>query len=105
MTFTESIQTCFVKYADFRGRASRSEFWWWSLFTLVVGVSLATISDRLNLAFTLATLLPGCAVTARRLHDTGHSGWLQLLWLVPILGWIPLIIWCAQEGKGERAAG
>lgn len=106
MTFTESVRTCFVKYADFSGRASRSEFWWWALFTLVASVALAVISQTLSLAFTLATLLPYLAVTSRRLHDTDRSGWAQLIGLIPIVGLIVIVVWLAQEGKpASRSAG
>jgi uncharacterized membrane protein YhaH (DUF805 family) len=101
MTFTESIRTCFTKYADFNGRASRSEFWWWVLFSLVASMALGVISDKLSGAFTIATLLPFIAVTARRLHDTDRSGWLQLVGLIPVIGWILMIVWCAQEGKSS----
>lgn len=99
MTFVDSVRTCFSKYADFNGCASRSEFWWWALFDLVGAIALGVISDRVSAAFTLATLLPYFAVTTRRLHDTDRSGWLQLLAFIPIVGWILLIVWCAQEGK------
>lgn len=99
MTFIESVSTCFKKYADFNGCASRSEFWWWVLFVLIVSMVLSAINEKLSLVFTLATLLPYFAVTARRLHDTDRSGWLQLLGLIPVIGWILLIYWCAQEGK------
>ena len=76
MTFADSIRTCFAKYADFNGTASRSEFW----------------------LFYLAVLLPDLAVGARRLHDTGKSGWWQLLLIVP-LGVIVLIVFWVQESK------
>ena len=99
MTFTESIRTCFNKYADFNGRAPLSEFWWWVLFNLVASTVLGIISHRLSAAFSVASLLPYIAVTARRLHDTNRSGWLQLLVLVPIIGWVLLIVWCAQDSK------
>jgi uncharacterized membrane protein YhaH (DUF805 family) len=101
MTFVESVRTCFTKYADFNGRAPRSEFWWWALFNVVAITALDVISDKLSLAFTLATLLPYFAVTSRRLHDTGRSGWLQLLGFIPIIGWILVLVWCAQEGKSQ----
>jgi uncharacterized membrane protein YhaH (DUF805 family) len=110
MTFVESVRTCFVKYADFTGCATRAEFWWWTLFNLVGTIALGVVSDKLSVAFTLATALPYLAVTARRLHDTDRSGWLQLLGFIPVIGWILLIVWCAQEGKhpnrftGETAA-
>lgn len=99
MTFTDSIRTCFTKYADFKGCASLSEFWWWVLFTIVTNLLLGVFSDALSMLFSLATLVPGIAVTARRLHDTNRSGWLQLLVLVPIIGWILLIVWCVQDRK------
>lgn len=79
--------------------ASLPEFWWWVLFTIVAGMALGAIDSRLADAFTIVTFLPGIAVTARRLHDTNRSGWLQLLVLIPIVGWILLIVWCVQERK------
>lgn len=104
-TFVDAIKICFNKYADFNGCASRPEFWWWILFTFIATAVFGSISARLSSAFSLVTLLPGIAVTARRLHDTDRSGWLQLLWLIPIVGWILLIIWCAEEGKPNRYGG
>ncbi|HVB48260.1 MAG TPA: DUF805 domain-containing protein [Burkholderiales bacterium] len=99
MTFVEAIRICFTKYADFSGRAARPEFWWWALFCLIAPLALGVIDDRFSGAFALATLLPYLAVTSRRLHDTDRSGWLQLLALIPIVGWILLVIWCAQASK------
>lgn len=99
MTFIESVRSCFVKYADFNGCARRSEYWWFMLFGLVGTLSFEIVSDRLSWAFTVATFLPSIAVTARRLHDTDRSGWLQLIALIPIIGWVPFIIWCTQQGK------
>jgi uncharacterized membrane protein YhaH (DUF805 family) len=99
MTFGESINTCFSKYADFNGRASRSEYWWWVLFTFLASIAINMVSHHVSGFFSLATLLPSLAVGARRLHDTDRSGWLQLLWMVPVIGWILLIVWLAQEGK------
>jgi len=102
MTFTESISTCFKKYASFDGIASRSEFWWFFLFLLLAGMALGLVSDVLAGVFNLATLLPSLAVGTRRLHDTDRSGWFQLLWLVPVVGWIILIVLYAQDGKANR---
>lgn len=105
MTFTESIQTCFTKYATFDGVASRPEFWWFTLFVWVANILVNFFGgDFAGFVFSLATLVPSLAVGARRLHDTDRSGWLQLLWLVPVIGWIILIIWLAQEGKANRYA-
>ena len=105
MTFGESISICFTKYADFTGRASRSEFWWWTLFVILASIATGLISDMVSALFSLATLLPGLAVGARRLHDTDRSGWLQLLWFIPIIGWIILIVWFVQEGKEPNRFG
>jgi uncharacterized membrane protein YhaH (DUF805 family) len=99
MTFVDSIRTCFKKYADFKGCASVSEFWWWVLFTVIAGLALGVISDRLSTAFSILTFVPGMAVAARRLHDTNRSGWLQLLVFIPIIGLILLIVWWVQERK------
>lgn len=99
MTFGESISTCFSKYAAFDGRARRSEFWWFFLFTVLVSAASGMVSEILSGLFSLGVLLPSLAVGARRLHDIDKSGWFLLLWLIPIIGWIVLIFWAVQEGK------
>ncbi len=104
MTFQESIKTCFNKYADFNGRATRSEFWWFVLFLVLVSLGLSIISAILSALFSLAILLPSITVSTRRLHDTGRSGWWQLIGFVPIIGWIVLIVFMAQEGKNAMPA-
>ena len=105
MTFIDAIKICFTKYADFAGCASRPEFWWWVLFTFIASATLGAVSQNLSGAFTIATVVPGIAVTTRRLHDTDRSGWWQLIWFIPIIGWIVLIIWCAEAGKPNRYEG
>ena len=105
MTFVESIKTCFSKYADFSGRATRSEFWWWALFAALVSAATGIVSEMLSGLFSLAILLPYLAVGARRLHDTNRSGWFQLLSLIPLIGWIILLIWFVQEGKEPNNYG
>lgn len=99
MTFIDAIKTCFSKYADFSGKASRSEFWWWVLFVFIGSVIFGVISEKLSLVFSLATLLPYIAVTARRLHDIDKSGWMQLVGLIPLVGWIFLLIWLVSASK------
>jgi len=99
MTFGESISVCFKKYVGFDGRASRSEFWWFVLFTFLVSLALGIVSQSLSSLFSLAVLLPSLAVGSRRLHDTDRSAWFLLLWLIPVIGWIILIVWAIQEGK------
>lgn len=101
MTFQESIKICFAKYADFSGRASRPEYWWFILFIILAGLAISLVSQELSGLFTLGTLLPSIAAAARRLHDTNRSGWWQLIVLVPVVGFIVLVVLLAQEGKGE----
>jgi uncharacterized membrane protein YhaH (DUF805 family) len=103
MTFGESIKTCFSKYADFNGRASRSEYWWFVLFIFLASSVCSILSQALGGIFAIATLLPWVAAATRRLHDTGRTGWWQLIALVPIIGFIVLIVFLAQEGKPGEA--
>jgi len=78
MSFVAAIQSGFRNYANFRGRASRSEFWWFSLFTLIVQLATSGF-EVLGGLVSLALLLPGLAVHVRRLHDTDRRGW-WVLW-------------------------
>lgn len=98
MTFTESIQTCFRKFATFEGRATRPELWWFVLFTCLGSMVAGMLSDVLRGLFSLVVLLPSIAVGARRLHDIDRSGWWQLISLIPVIGWIVMIYWCVQPG-------
>jgi uncharacterized membrane protein YhaH (DUF805 family) len=95
----KAVRACLTKYAEFNGRAERPEFWWFVLAQLVVGFILNMVLPILGGIFSLAMLVPSLAVGARRLHDIGKSGWLQLLGLIPIIGWILLIYWAAQPGE------
>lgn len=101
-SFGAAISTCFSEYVTFSGRASRSEFWYWVLFTFIGGVVFELVSPEFGWLFSLATFLPGLAVGARRLHDIGRSGWWQLLSFIPIIGWIVLIVWFATRGVVEQ---
>lgn len=98
MSFGESVKTCFQKYVTFKGRARRSEYWWFWLLNLIVSIVTLVLDyklDMINIEFgigalsglyTLIVFLPSLAVSVRRLHDTGHSGWYYLLTFIPILG-------------------
>ena len=123
MSFAEAIKTCFKKYADFSGRASRPEFWWFVLFYYLVillpvvpwiaidarSVNQAPIEDPgtttavavfgvLVVVVFLALLIPYLAAGVRRLHDTGKSGWWWLISFVPF-GSIVLIVFLVLEGN------
>lgn len=102
MTFGRSISTCMSKYVDFSGRAARPEYWWFSLFAVLL-TWFADMADPTRAGSTiisLVLLLPSFSACSRRLHDTGRSGWWQLLSLT-IIGIIPLIIWCASKGESR----
>jgi uncharacterized membrane protein YhaH (DUF805 family) len=93
MTFFESIRVCLIKYAEFNGRALRAEFWWFTLFVILVASALTYLNPNYASVFGVAVLLPQLAVGSRRLHDIGRSGWWQLFLLVPVAGIVvPLIL-------------
>ena len=98
-TFFGAIRVCLTKYADFTGRASRSEFWWFTVFVTLVGAALVYLNQNLSNIFLIAMLLPLLAAGARRLHETGRSGWWQLFILAPVGGIMLLAILWAQPGK------
>ena len=104
MTFQDSIRVCFTKYADFNGTASRAEYWWFIVFLALGGAVTSVADQNYSTIFFLVTLLPLLAVGTRRLRDTGQSGWLQLIALVPVAGIFVLVIFLAQEGKGRALA-
>lgn len=113
MDIQTSIKNCFSNYATFSGRASRSEFWLFQLFTffgsiatLIIDVTILDFSLRddaspTNLIFLLIVMMPSVAVGCRRLHDLNKSGWWQLLNLT-IIGIILLIVWWATQGESKK---
>ena len=102
MTFIESVQTCFTKYATFDGTARRSEYWWFFLFNVIASTVIAVVSTKLSYAYSLVALLPGIAVTTRRLHDTDRSGWWQLISFVPFVGIVVMIVFLCQDNRPNR---
>ena len=92
------------RYAKFDGRAGRAEFWWFALASLIINIGfnvLAQVSgifSLLGFLFSLAVLLPSIGVAIRRLHDTDKTGLFLLLVLIPVIGWIILIVFYIQEG-------
>jgi uncharacterized membrane protein YhaH (DUF805 family) len=120
MSFQDAIRTCLQrKYAEFHGRARRSEYWFFILFTAIVGAVAGILDAIFGLRsgaqyggtgpiqglLQLALLIPTLAVGARRLHDTGRSGWWQLIGLIPIVGWIILIVFFVQDSQPANQHG
>ena len=112
MSFQEAVTTVLTqKYADFSGRARRSEYWFFALASFIVyaiayalGAAIGTMIPYYLVA--LALLVPGLAVGARRLHDTGKSGWLLLIGLIPLIGGIVLLVFFVQDSEpGENQYG
>jgi len=111
MGFSEAVRSGFEHYATFDGRASRPAFWWWTLFAILAGIA-ANIVDAIlgvpifTLVVGLGLLLPNLSVAIRRLHDTGRTGWWILIGLIPLIGFIVLLIFYVQAGDpGENEYG
>lgn len=119
MTFPEAVKSVLSQYVGFSGRARRSEYWWFFLFTMIVFI-VASILDSVLFApdpgstriigpiyglAALALLLPSLAVGVRRLHDTDRTGWWLLIGLVPIVGAILLIVWYCQDSGPDNQYG
>ncbi|MBU8852393.1 DUF805 domain-containing protein [Priestia megaterium] len=97
-------------YATFRGRATRTEYWMFVLFNFIISCVLSAIefmTENPTFLFTIyavAVLIPSLAVTARRLHDTGRSGWWQLISIIPIIGgiWLLILLCLGSEEQVNR---
>lgn len=132
MTFTASIRTCLSKYADFNGRASRPEFWWFFLFTALASLVLtiplyvlifllAAASESASgtgvltvliivwslviVAVSIALLIPLLAAGARRLHDYGQTAWLLLLYFIPCGNIALIVLWALDGTPGDNPYG
>jgi uncharacterized membrane protein YhaH (DUF805 family) len=110
MSFAESVRNCFSKYVTWSGRAGRAEYWWFTLFVFVVYVvglviTLSIHSSIPVILFVLVIILPSIAVTVRRLHDTGRSGWWYWISLVPFIGGIVLLVFMCTGSQGPNQYG
>ena len=122
MGFMDALTTVFRnKYATFSGRASRSEYWWGYLgyvviatvlqiFALVGAIALidageiAALPGLIALVGIIGMIIPSIAVSVRRLHDTGKSGWMLLIILIPCIGFILWIVWMVEDGQAHDNA-
>ena len=106
MTFLDSIETCFKKSFQIKGRASKSEFWWFTLFYFIAIFSLVMINETLAIIFLLIILPASICVTVRRLHDQGKSGFFYFISIIPYVGGLILLFMCAMDGtKGKNKFG
>jgi uncharacterized membrane protein YhaH (DUF805 family) len=119
LSFQGAIASGFQNYAVFRGRASRSEYWYWSLFLSLAGIGIGIIAavfisvvfepalidspvfDGLVAFLVLPFVLPSLAVSVRRLHDVGMSGWFILATVIPWLGWLAAVIFGLIPGQNH----
>jgi uncharacterized membrane protein YhaH (DUF805 family) len=110
MTFTDAVRYGLKNYAVFAGRAGRSTFWYWVVFTVIMAVIAGIIDNGLNATIAgplvnLGLLLPNVGMSVRRLHDIGKSWKWILLALIPVLGWIYLIYLYVQPSEGPNEFG
>jgi len=115
--FPEAVKLGFQRYIDFSGRSSRAEYWWFTLFIVLVAVIVTAVDTvvlgtdlrdigLLSTVWDLATLIPSLAIGVRRLHDIDKSGWWILLWFVLVIGWIVLLVWAIKRGdRGPNKYG
>ena len=107
MNFVDAVKSGFQNYVTFSGRAARSQYWYWALFCILVGIGSVVIDAALfpqsymrpvNAIAELVLFLPTLAVSIRRLHDLDRSGWWFLLIFVPLIGGIWLLVWFCMRG-------
>lgn len=111
-SFTEAIKVCFQKYATFKGRASRSEYWWFTLFTSLLGglgslleAGMGNDGQALSALFGIATFLPSLSVTVRRLHDTDRSGWWVGGFYLGLVAYVIVLLVAFADGGSTDATG
>ena len=122
MGFMDALTTVFRnKYATFSGRASRSEYWWaylgyfviatvLQIFAIIGGIilidagELALLPTLIAIVGIVAMIIPTIAVSVRRMHDTGKSGWMLLILIIPCIGFILWIVWMVEDGQAHDNA-
>ena len=108
MNFIESLQTCYKKFFDFSGRASKSEYWWFQLYNTILYILTFVFQNDLALLFSIlviANLIPVFAAGVRRVHDSNKSGWWILISFVPIIGSYIIVLLITDGSKGKNRFG
>ena len=107
--FVDAVKRVVNKYAEFNGRASRAEFWWWILacfivsgaLSMVAGITGVKLFNIISGIFSLEVLIPTLAVSWRRLHDTGRAGGWWFINLIPAVGWIIFVVFCVAPSEPQ----
>ena len=108
MNFVESLQTCYKKFFDFSGRASKSEYWWFQLYNAIIYVLSFVFQGDLVLLLSIliiVNLIPVYAVGVRRIHDSDKSGWFVLISLIPLIGLYIFVLLLQDGSKGKNRFG
>lgn len=111
VSFGEAIPLFFKNYTNFSGRSTRSEYWWFVLFNVLIGIAIIIIGviaeplSYIGYIWELAILVPSLALAIRRLHDIGKSGWWLLIGLIPLVGAIILLVFYCQSSDGSNQWG
>ena len=108
MNFVESIQTCYKKFFDFSGRASKSEYWWFQLYNAIIYVLSFVFQGDLVLLLSIliiVNLIPVYAVGVRRIHDSDKSGWMVLISVIPLIGLYVIVLLIQDGSKGKNRFG
>lgn len=109
--FLDAFKMYFMKYTDFSTRSRRSEFWWAYLAIYIISQVIAMIAMNVEFLswlpslWSIAILVPGIAITVRRLHDVGHKGTYYLWFLLPLVGWIMILVQCCKDSVGDNEWG
>jgi uncharacterized membrane protein YhaH (DUF805 family) len=104
--FTNALK----QYTDFSGRATRKDYWMFVLIYILLYIALLIIdavlsTGWLSVLFTIGLLVPSISCAARRLHDTGRSGWWQLIYFIPLIGLIIMLVFLSQASHGDNKYG
>ena len=108
MNFVESLQTCYKKFFDFSGRASKSEYWWFQLYNAIIYVLTFVFQGDLTLLFSIliiANIIPIWAAAVRRVHDSDKSGWMVLISVIPVIGLYVIVLLIQDGSKGKNRFG
>ena len=108
MNFVESIQTCYKKFFDFSGRASKSEYWWFQLYNAIIYLLTFVFQGDLTLLFSIliiVNIIPIWAAAVRRVHDSDKSGWMVLISVIPLIGLYVIVLLIQDGSKGKNRFG